>query len=116
MTAASRSRTQSGSITTHTIMTLRPLIFAVAALAAATPSQALPLWAESVARSECEYYAMGVGFPEALQQALRDNSHWNDEMQQAGYKISAKAIFVATRNRCGELQQDAYDASKQGAI
>ena len=97
-------------------MTMKALIFAVAALAAATPSQALPLWAESVARSECEYYAMGVGFPEALQQALRDNSHWSDEMQQAGYKISAKAIFVATRNRCGELQQNAYNASKQDAI
>ena len=95
---------------------MRPLIIAITALAATTPAQALPLWAESVARSECEYYAMGVGFPEALQQALRDNSHWNDEIQQAGYKISAKAIFVATYNRCRELQQEAYNASKQDAI
>jgi hypothetical protein len=95
---------------------MRSLIIAAAALAVATPAQALPIWAKAVARSECEYYAMGVGFPEALQQALRDNSHWNDEMQQAGYKISAKAIFVATYNRCGKLQQDAYNASKQDAI
>jgi len=95
---------------------MRPLILAVAALAVATPAQALPLWAESVAQSECEYYAMGVGFPEALQQALRDNSHWNDEIQQAGSSIAAKAIMVATMQRCRQLQQDAYDASKRSAI
>ena len=95
---------------------MRALIIAAAALAVATPSQALPLWAESIARSECEYYAMGVGFPEALQQALRDNSHWSDEIQQAGSKIAAKAIMVATFDRCSELQQDAYKASKGGAI
>ena len=59
---------------------------------------------------------MGVGFPEALQQALRDNSHWNDEIQQAGYKIAAKAIMVATYDRCRQLQQDAYNASKGGTI
>ena len=59
---------------------------------------------------------MGVGFPEALQQALRDNSHWSDEIQQAGPDIAAKAIMVATFDRCSELQQDAYKASKGSAI
>jgi len=95
---------------------MRALTIAAAAFAVATPAQALPLWAESVARSECEYYAMGVGFPEALQQALRDNSHWSDEIQQAGYKIAAKAIMVATYDRCRELQQEAYNASKGNTI
>ena len=95
---------------------MRALIIAAAALAVATPSQALPLWAESVARSECEYYAMGVGFPEALRQALRDNSHWSDEIQQAGSSIAAKAIMAATYDRCRELRQDAYKASKGNAI
>ena len=95
---------------------MRALIIAAAALAVATPSQALPLWAESVAQSECEYYAMGVGFPEALRQALRDNSHWSDEIQQAGHKIAAKAIMAATYDRCRELRQDAYKASKGNAI
>ena len=59
---------------------------------------------------------MGVGFPEALQQALRDNSHWNDEIQRAGSKLAAKAIMVAGYDRCRELQQDAYNASKESAI
>ena len=95
---------------------MRALIIAAASLAVATPSQALPLWAESIARSECEYYAMGIGFPEALKQALRDNSHWSDEIKKAGSDIAAKAIMVATFDRCRELQQDAYKASKGGAI
>ena len=59
---------------------------------------------------------MGVGFPKALRQALRDNSHWSDEIQQAGFDIAAKAIMVATFDRCRELQQDAYNASKGSAI
>ena len=59
---------------------------------------------------------MGVGFPEALQQALRDNSHWSDEIKEAGSDIAVKAIMVATYDRCRELQQDAYKASKGGAI
>ena len=95
---------------------MRALIIAAAALAVATPSQALPLWAESVARSECEYYAMGVGFPEALRQALRDNSHWNDEIKEAGSDIAAKATFTATYNHCPELRQDAYKAYKRNSI
>jgi hypothetical protein len=95
---------------------MRALIIAAAALAVATPSQALPLWAESIARSECEYYAMGVGFPEALQQALRDNRHWSDEIKEAGSGIAAKAIMVATFDRCQKLQQDAYKASKRNSI
>lgn len=95
---------------------MRALIIAAVAFAVATPAQALPIWAEAVAQSECEYYAMGVGFPEALQQALRDNNHWNDEIKQAGPKVAAKAIMVATFDRCRELQQDAYNASKGSAI
>jgi len=59
---------------------------------------------------------MGVGFPEALQQALRDNSHWSDEIKEAGSDIAAKAIMVATFDHCRELQQDAYNASKGSAI
>ena len=97
-------------------MTMKALIIAVAALAAAAPSQALPLWAESVARSECEYYAMGVGFPEALQQALRDNSHWSDEIKEAGSDVAARATLTATYNHCLELRQDAYDAYKRNQI
>ena len=112
--AAGRSRAQSGNTTTHIAM--RTLIIAATALAVATPSQALPLWAESIARSQCEYYAMGVGFPEAFKQALRDNNHWSDEIQQAGHKIAAKAIMAATYDRCQKLQQDAHKASKGGSI
>ena len=95
---------------------MRALIIAAAALAVATPSQALPLWAESVARSECEYYAMGVGFPEALQQALRDNSHWSDEIKEAGSDIAARATLTATYKHCLELRQDAYKAYKKNSI
>ena len=59
---------------------------------------------------------MGVGFPEALQQALRDNSHWSDEIKEAGSDIAAKAIMVATFDHCRELQQDAYKAYKNNSI
>ena len=59
---------------------------------------------------------MGVGFPEALQQALRDNSHWSDEIKEAGSDIAARAIMVATFDRCQKLQQDAYKAYKNNSI
>ena len=100
----------------HPKQAMRPLIIAAAALAVATPSQALPLWAESIARSECEYYAMGVGFPEALQQALRDNSHWSDEIKEAGSDVAARATLTATYKHCLELRQDAYNAYKRNSI
>ena len=95
---------------------MRSLIITAAALAVATPSQALPLWAESIARSECEYYAMGVGFPEALQQALRDNSHWSDEIQQAGPDIAAMSTMAATFARRRNLHEAAYNASTVSTI
>ena len=95
---------------------MRALIIAAAALAVATPSQALPLWAESIARSECEYYAMGVGFPEALQQALRDNSHWSDEIKEAGSDIAARATLTVTYKHCLEIASRRLRSYKRNSI
>lgn len=66
-----------------------------------TPTQALPIWAEAIARDHCEYLDLGAEWDDSIEQALRDNRHWIEEMN--ANPMASKATFAAIVNRCGEL-------------
>jgi len=80
-------------------------------LSTAQVAQALPIWAEAIAQSQCEYLAMGFGFLESTEQALRDNSHWYEQFTY-NKEISAKAIALAGRRLCPALIDRALTAPK----
>lgn len=73
----------------------------------ALPVQALPIWAELIARSQCEYMAMGVDLETAVAQSLRDNMHWFDEVQAS--PIASKTIAYASYELCPSLFQKASE-------
>jgi hypothetical protein len=73
----------------------------------ALPVQALPIWAELIARSQCEYMAMGVDWETAIEQSLRDNAHWADEFMH-NRPLAAKAIVHAAYQICPAVYGQAY--------
>ncbi len=80
----------------------------------AKPSNALPLWAEFIAASHCEYMEMGVGRDQALNQALADNSHWNDEMLVAiKNEVFAKAVARAILEKCPTLLESPLSIARR---
>ena len=74
----------------------------------ATPVHALPFWATAIARSQCEYIAMGVDWETATDQALRDNEIWADEFLR-NQQLSAKAIVTAAYEICPVIFRQAFD-------
>jgi len=78
---------------------------------------ALPVWAELVAESHCEYLAMGANWDDALSQALLDKRHWLQEIVAAG-NLGSKAIALAITKRCHSLNQSAFSRrqSKQSSF
>ena len=72
-----------------------------------TPVQALPIWAELIARSQCEYMAMGVDWETAIAQALRDNFYWFDEVRAS--PIAATTLVYAAREACPAVYQKSFD-------
>jgi hypothetical protein len=66
-----------------------------------------PVWADSVARSHCEYLAMGIGWKESMDMAFSDNSHWASEISSAG-KNSSRIILFSIFNRCLEMNNEAF--------
>lgn len=92
---------------------LAPLSFPASA-------SAMPIWAEAVASSHCEYLAMGATWDQALAQALRDKSNWLSEIAAAG-DLGSKAIGYAIQLRCATINNRAFRAyearnKKSGAI
>lgn len=80
------------------------------------PVNALPIWAEAVAQSHCEYLAIGADWDSALRQAFRDKSHWLDDIARAG-DLGARAIGVAIVMRCKSLNDKAFAKKQsQGSI
>lgn len=75
---------------------------------AAPEAKALPIWAELVAQSNCEYLAMGATTSEAMRQAILDNNLWAKEMNAAG-RLAGKAIGAATVRLCLGLVEKAYE-------
>ena len=71
-----------------------------------TPVQALPIWAMAIARSQCEYLAMGIDWETAVDQSLRDNAVWSDEF--LNNKTASKAIVYAAHELCPNLYQSAF--------
>jgi hypothetical protein len=72
----------------------------------AMPVQALPIWAMLIARSQCEYLAMGVDWESAFDQSLRDNEVWADYF--LNNKTASKAIVSAAYQTCPNLYQEAF--------
>ena len=69
----------------------------------------MPIWATSIARSHCEYLAMGAGWDEAIRQALRDNSHWLSDFNSAG-DLGPKVVSYSINNICPALNTRAFKA------
>ena len=82
---------------TTCLLTLTPL-----------PTQAYPIWAKAVARSQCEYLAMGAEWEESIEQALWDNAHWSDEMVR-NKKLAGRAIAHAAYETCPKLYMEAFE-------
>ena len=74
-------------------------------------AQALPVWAEEIAKSQCEYLAMGFDLKDSTEQALWDNSHWSEEFGR-NPKMSATAIAYAGRRLCPALLDRALGLDK----
>ena len=85
------------------------LFTALAALTlAATPAQALPVWAEDIAQSHCEYLAMGANWGQAMEQGVADNMLWQTEILVARRNgVFAKAVLTAMQNTCPALNTNA---------
>ena len=66
----------------------------------------MPVWARLIARSQCEYLAIGVDWETAVAQSLHDNSHWADEFTTS--PIAAKAIVHAAHQICPGIYQRAF--------
>jgi hypothetical protein len=83
--------------------------FSASAVIVPEPVHAMPIWATSIARSHCEYLAMGAGWNEAIRQAMRDNSHWLSDLNSAG-DLGSKAIAHSINNICPALNTKAFGA------
>ena len=71
------------------------------------PANALPTWAKVYANSHCEYLALGATWKEAVHQSIRDNLHWQEEIQAAG-TLGKKAMLAAVNQTCRNLENKAY--------
>ena len=76
-----------------------------------TQVQALPIWAEEIAKSQCEYLAMGFDLKDSTEQALWDNSDWSEEFTR-NPKMAATAIAYAGRMLCPALFDRALGLDK----
>jgi len=76
-----------------------------------TPTHAYPVWAELIAKSQCEYFAMGFDLETAIEYSLRDNLHWGDEF--LNNKVAAKVIIYAVHEMCPNLQRKAIEGDRQ---
>lgn len=81
----------------------------------ARPAQAIPVWAELVASSHCEYLAMGIDWDRAMRQAFLDHMQWRAEMTVAG-DLTGKIVAVAIIRRCNALNQRAFANRPQSRI
>jgi hypothetical protein len=90
------------------------LIFSLAFLPQALSSRALagPVWADMIARSHCEYLAMGINWKKSIEMALSDNSTWMSELTAAGNHASTIILYSIT-SRCNNLNTEAYNTHKQ---
>lgn len=73
----------------------------------ARPAQAIPLWAELVAESHCQYLAMGIDWDRAIRQAFLDRMHWREEIAAAG-NLTGKIVAAAITRRCNTLNYSAF--------
>lgn len=94
-----------------TLSFLASVSFCAPALATA-PVHALPIWAELVAESHCQYLRMGATWNQAMTQALRDRSHWMSEIQAAG-DLGSKAIAYALVLECRTLNEKAFSEQER---
>jgi hypothetical protein len=78
-----------------------------------TPTQAYPIWATAIAKSQCEYFAMGFDLETAIEYSLRDNLHWSEEFLNS--KVAARVIVYAVHEMCPNLQQKAIEGDRQNA-
>ena len=72
-----------------------------------TPTHAYPVWATAIARSQCEYMAMGIGWKTSVDQSLRDNAHWMDEVLN-NRQLAAKVIVRAAYDMCPNIYQAVF--------
>ncbi len=87
---------------THFVRAAMGLSALLATALSATPAHALPIWAEAVAQSYCEYLVLGAESKQAISQAYKDNLLWKQEILEAG-DLGSKAIVGAIRLRCNDL-------------
>lgn len=73
----------------------------------ATPTQAFPVWAEAIARSQCEYMAMGIDWETSVEQSLRDNDHWIDEVLR-NKQLASKVIVRVAYEMCPSVYQKVF--------
>lgn len=81
----------------------------------ARPTRAIPVWAELVAESHCQYLAMGIDWNRAMRQAFLDRMHWRPEMVAAG-DLAGKIVAVAIIRRCNVLNYDAFMNRPQSTV
>jgi len=86
---------------------LASLVLTAAVAAPSQPAQALPVWANLIAQSHCEYLSMGFTWDEAIDQALRDRSHWRSEMSAAGSNAGA-ILNAAVNQHCFGINNAAF--------
>lgn len=92
-----------------TVSLLALASFATSSLVAPARVNAMPVWATSIARSHCEYLAMGAKWDDAIRQSLRDNLHWLSEFNAAG-DLGTKAVVYSINNTCPTLNDKAFKA------
>lgn len=74
----------------------------------ATPVHALPYWAKAIARSHCEYMALGIDWDKALEQSLYDNSVWDAEFTR-DTELSAAILTRAAVQLCPNIYHQSFE-------
>lgn len=80
-----------------------------------TPVQSAPYWAVEIASSQCRYLAMGLDWETAIDQSLRDNHYWIEEMAIHS-ETSARAIVFAAHRICPNLYRRSFQEHKKDTL
>lgn len=73
----------------------------------ASPVQAFPVWAGSIAKSHCMYLSLGGEWNESMRQAIKDNSHWISEIAE-NQRFAAQLISAAVNDRCPKMNDASF--------
>jgi len=79
------------------------------------PYWSAPYWAVEIASSQCRYLAMGLDWETAIDQSLRDNRFWIEEMTIHS-ETSARAIVFAAHQICPNLYRRSFQEHKKDSL